>query len=226
MTEKQGNSLIYINHDIRNYIGAAISHTQLLSMQYPNLEGNPFTKAIVQSLNEATELSERVSTLAQACEDETYDDSDSKLTDYELNEEYFKSVDRSYDEFRTAYNIEINVSYELREGDYAIRLNLEELKALRHNLISNAHEAGASVINATYEMKEYCLVVTLRDNGRGMDQESLDKIILAQHGDGVVHGVGTKSILKTAKENGFFVSFSSEEGEGTCYRALCPYAKV
>lgn len=119
--------------------------------------------------------------------------------------------------------MEIKVSYKIREGDYAIRLNLEELKALRHNLISNAHDAGATVINACYEMKEYCLVVTLSDNGQGMDQESLDKIILAQHGDGVVHGVGTRSILNTAKDNGFFVSFSSGEGQGTTYRALCPY---
>lgn len=193
MGHKDDDSLLYINHDIRNYIGAAISHTQLLTMQHPSLENSPYTSAIVESLNEATELSEKASKLVRNKHGEQeLVDSQPDLKTYLLDEAYFSGVDASYEPLRKTYSMEVNVSCAIRKGNYAIRLNLEALKALRHNLISNAHDAGATIVNAQYEMKEYCLVVTLTDNGKGMNQESLDKIILAQHGDGILHGVGTK----------------------------------
>ena len=145
---------------------------------------------------------------------------------FSLNNEYFEAVKASYKKIGRMYPIQFNVSFEIRNGNYFIKLNQGALKALRENLISNSVNAGATKIDAHYEMREYCLVVTLRDNGHGMDQEEIDKIFLSQHGDGLIHGVGTRSILKTAEDNGFFISYTSDKESGTTYRALCPYAKV
>ena len=37
MTNKSNPNILYLNNDLRNNIGAAISHIQLLTMEYPEL---------------------------------------------------------------------------------------------------------------------------------------------------------------------------------------------
>lgn len=54
-------NLQYINHDMRNYIGAAISHFQLLVSDYPELKGNENIDFAVESLMQAISLSQDIS---------------------------------------------------------------------------------------------------------------------------------------------------------------------
>lgn len=100
------------------------------------------------------------------------------------------------------------------------------MNSVRENIINNAIKAGATKLDVQYEMKEYCFVITFHDNGSGMTQEDIDKLMLKKHGDGIIHGLGTKSILNTVGEHGFFVTYSSEKGHGTTIRILCPYRNV
>ena len=64
---------------------------------------------------------------------------------------------------------------------------------------------------------------TFTDNGKGMSQEELDKTILFKHGDGKVHGIGTRSIVEGASKHGYSISYSSIEGQSTTIRTLVPY---
>jgi hypothetical protein len=79
----------------------------------------------------------------------------------------------------------INDSIDRYRLSDSVKLYMNALQALRENLFSNTVNAGATITDAHYEMREYCLVVTIIDNGHGMYQGQLDKIILSQHGDGV-----------------------------------------
>jgi len=220
-------NILFLNHDLRNNVGAAISHAQLLTIDNPELEGEENITAIVENLKKAILLTEEISfSMSNEKGEESVSENGPLLTTFPLNNEYFESIKASYKEFSRMYPIQFNISFEIRNGSYFIKLNLDALNALRENLINNSVKAGATIIDVHYEMREYSLVVTLKDNGQGMDQEAIDKITLSQHGDGLIHGVGTKIILKTAEENGFFISYTSDNESGTTYRALCPYEKV
>lgn len=59
-----------------------------------------------------------------------------------------------------------------------------------------------------------------------MSSEDVDKIMLSQFGDGLSHGVGTKSILINAAEHDVPLTYISTEGEGTTIKILIPYVKV
>lgn len=220
-------NILFLNHDLRNNVGAAISHAQLLTIDNPELEGEENITAIVENLKKAILLTEKISlSISDEEDEESVSENGPLLTLLPLNNEYFESVKASYKKLSRMYPIQFNITSEIRNGSYFIKLYLDTLNALRENLISNSVKAGATIIDVRYEMREYSLVVTLKDNGHGMDQEAIDKITLSQHGDGLIHGVGTKSILKTAEDNGFFISYTSDNESGTTYRALCPYAKV
>lgn len=226
MEGSNSSSILFLNHDIRNYIGVAISHAQLLTRQNPLLANEAHITAITDSLKQAILLSEQLASKGKletqngAC---SYNKSE--LTLFSLNEDYYKKINASYQKFGRIFPINFNLTYTIRHGDYFVRLDMEALKALRLNLIHNAVKSGATRIDASYEMKDYGFVVTLRDNGSGMDQEVIDQIILSQYGESTIEGLGTKRIFKTAHDSGFFVSFTSEKRKGTTYRAVCPYVK-
>jgi sensor histidine kinase regulating citrate/malate metabolism len=131
------------------------------------------------------------------------------------------------DSLRKIYpSIDINQSYLPLAEDRHIQIHTKSFNQAMGNIIGNAVNAGASRIDVHTVMREYCLVVTIHDNGRGMSSEDVDRIMLSQFGDGQSHGVGTKSILITAAEHDFPLTYTSTEGEGTTIKILIPYVKA
>ena len=61
VSKKNDPDVLFLNHDLRNNIGAAISHAQLLTMTNPALEGEKNITAIVESLRQAILLTEKIS---------------------------------------------------------------------------------------------------------------------------------------------------------------------
>ena len=149
--------------------------------------------------------------------------SNTNLVSIRCDEHFVNKAKPAYEKLRNMFPIEINDSYSLIDEEKHIKANQVAISSLRENIISNAIKSGATKIDMHLEMKEYCLVVTYKDNGSGMSQEELDKIYLKQHGDGVIHGIGTKNILDTVSEgDGSYIHYSSEINKGTTIRIVIP----
>ena len=211
-------------HDVKNYIAAAISHLQLASVEHENIESNANIAASIDSLwlalNSAREI---------AVNDETGSpgESASEYILISVSEHVAKNSQPFIDSLRKIYPaIDINESYTPVEQEKYIEIHAKSFNQAIGNIISNAVGAGASSIDIHTVMRAYCLVITIHDNGRGMSSEDVDKIMLSQFGDGKSYGIGTKSILITAAEHDFPLTYTSVEGEGTTIKILMPYIKV
>lgn len=217
-------NLQFTNHDMRNYIGAAISYFQLLEIDYPELKGNKNIGYAVESLRQAISLSQDITNQHEDVKEA--DDSFPNLLTSPVKELITKYTKPSYKKYKKIYPIEINVSYTFLKEEKFAAINPVTVNRVRENIINNAIKAGATKLDAQYEMKKYCFVITFHDNGSGMTQDDIDKLMLKKHGDGIMHGIGTKSILSTVEEHGFFITYSSTKGHGTTIRILCPYRNV
>lgn len=221
MESKQTN-IAFINHDLRNNIGAAISHIQLLIMETPELEDNEDLAFAVEALKCAIELTYEISIICTA-DNQGTERSESDFEVFNIKNYWDSYSKKSYKELRKKHNIEINDKYITLDENKFCAINPIAMYSVRENLINNALKAGATKIDVYYEMRENYGVVSFHDNGRGMTQGDIDKIILAQHGDGVIHGVGTKIILTQIKEHGFYITYSSKNSKGTTARIIFPY---
>lgn len=218
-------NIAFISHDLRNNIGVAISSIQLLMIDTPELQDDESLELAVETLECAVELTREISIL---CDVNNYD-VENTASDFEVFnvKSYWDTYSKKgYEKLRKTYDLEINDKYITSAEDKFGAMNPVAMYSVKENIINNALKAGATKIDVLYEMKENYGVVSFDDNGRGMTQEEIDKIILAQHGDGVIHGVGTKIILTVIKEHGFYTTYSSIEGKGTTIRIIFPYTKV
>lgn len=214
----------FANHDIRNHIGVAISYLQLLTMENSSLQDNESIKAVVQGLNAAVILTE---TIADNLPKNNHsNEKHSELIAASVRDQISNHTKPDYQKMKGMYPLDIEDSYDLLDEDKFIAINPLTLSRLRANIIKNAVDANAKKLSAHYEMKEYCIVVSFIDDGDGMTQDEMDKLMLSQHGDGKIHGIGTKFILETAKSHGFLASYSSKVGQGTTVRILCPYVNA
>lgn len=219
MTEER--DILALNHDVNNQLGVAMGNFEIMLLKNPALQESDHAKRIEKGLARARDLSHE---LAQ-----TYLDIDkTELTDKDfmlvsVQEHLVNNSQPAYDKLMEVYNISIILQVTLLDTPKQAYLNPVELIRLRENIVSNALAAGASELVVKVEMKPTYLVATFIDNGKGMTQEELDKILLFQHGDGILHGVGTRSIVEGASKHGYSISYSSIIGQGTTIRTLVPY---
>ena len=61
MIQKNNPDIQFQSHDIRNYVGAAISHAKLLTENSPKLENEMNITALVKNLEQVLLLTEKVS---------------------------------------------------------------------------------------------------------------------------------------------------------------------
>jgi signal transduction histidine kinase len=211
-------------HDIKNYIGAAISRLQMVSIEHEGLEDNVNIAASIDALWFALDLAREIAVNDKASRPVG---SSSEYITMSVTEHVVTNTKPFIDELRKIYSaIAINDAYQPNKEDKYISINAKSFNQAMGNIIGNAVNAGASVIDIHTVMRTYCLVITIHDNGSGMSSEEVDKIMLSQFGDGKSCGIGTKSILITAAEHDFPLTYSSVEGEGTTIRILIPYIKA
>lgn len=223
MKETISETLI-LNHDLRNNTGAAISHLQLLVMENPSLEKNENIAAAIENLNHSIKISNDMSAkLGNSSEPGNPEDN---LALISCHKHFFKKAKPAYEKLKKMYPIKIRDSYVTIEDDKYVAANQAAISSLRENIINNAINSGATELEVSLEMKEYCLVVIFKDNGCGMSQEEVDKIHMKKHGNGILHGLGTSSILNTIEEgDGAYINFESKINEGTTIRIIIPYAE-
>lgn len=217
-------NLSFTIHDVKNYIGAAISHLQLATVENDDLEGDRNIAASIDALWLGIKSAREIAVNAKPSS------SDKSSVEYILTsvKEHITTNTAPYIEsLRNIYpKIEINNAYNAKKEEKYIEVNPKSFNQALGNIIGNAVEAGASVIDIHFVMRAYCLVITIHDNGSGMSSEEIDKIMLSQFGDGLIDGIGTKSILVTAAEHDFPITYTSVEGEGTTIKMLIPYVTV
>ena len=217
-------NISFINHDLKNYIGVALAHIQLLTMDSPSLIKDKDIIAIVESLNSAIELSEEI---AMNSDSEITLTKGKNLVSIDVRAHLRDNVKPRFDGFKKMHNnISIIDTYEILDIEKYLAINPVTLKRTSENIISNAINAGATALNVSYEMKNDYLIVTFKDNGKGMSQDELDNFVTLLLGDGKIHGLGSKILFNTADEHGFYLSCNSEVGIGTTIRALCPYVNA
>lgn len=215
---------LVVNHDLRNNIGAAISHLQLLILNNPELEENSDIQFAIENLNQSINISKNISSKLHSSSESN--SPESNLTVISCQNHLFKNAKPAYEKLKKMYSIKINDSYKTIKDEKFVAANQAAISSLRENIINNAINSGATELDVSIEMKEYCLVVTFKDNGKGMSQEEIDKIHMKKHGDGVIHGIGTSSIINTVEEgDGAYINFESNKNEGTRIRIIVPYTE-
>lgn len=215
------DDILFLNHDVNNHLGIALGYFELLIQKSPELQESEHAKRVNKGLLRAKDLS---SELAQAIKDSSKTQSNnSDFVLIPIQEHFLKNAKPAYDKLMDIYNIQINLQITMIDEPKKSYLNPVELVRLRENIISNAIAAGATELDVHLEMKDSYLVATFTDNGKGMNQDELDKTILFQHGDGKVHGIGTRCIVEGANKYGYSISYSSIIGKGTTIRTLVPY---
>lgn len=217
-----------INHDCKNYIGVAMSHLELLTFENNEMIGNENIECALEALDRTLELSNEIAINSnkQIKNNQKTECSKVSLITVDVNQHLEEKTKPIYEKLRKRFHIKINDTYKTIGKHKYIAINHRLMMSFRENIISNAINAGASKIDIHHEMKENYGVVTYRDNGKGMSQDELDKLPLLLHGDGEIHGLGMMSIFNTAKEIGFYVSYSSIPGKGATVRIVYPYVEV
>ncbi len=219
------SDIAFINHNLRNNIGVAISYLQLMTIDSPDLDNNDLFKFALENLNHSIELTETISVKCKANKADLTKHNP-ELTIVPLKEYLENQAKPWFDKMRKMYDIEIIDTYKMLDEEKYIIVDANANHLARENIINNAVKAGATLLTVSYVMKEAYGEVNFKDNGRGMTQEDIDKILLSIHGDGVVHGLGTKAILNIAKSQGFYITYNSTLGEGTNVRVITPYINV
>lgn len=213
--------LLFLNHDVNNQLGVIMGNFEMLQMKTPDLQDSIHTERINNGLLRARELSAELGQSLQDSSNGSHEKKDFVLI--AVQEHFIKTSKPAYDKLMEIYNIEITLDISMIDEPKQAYLNPVELIRLRENIISNALAAGATQLHVSLIMKETYLVATFSDNGKGMSQDTLDKILLFQLGDGKVHGIGSRSIVEGANKHGYSITYSSEEGKGTTIRTLVPY---
>jgi len=214
-------NLLFLNHDVNNHLGIALGYFELLIQQNPELQHNSYTSHVTKGLLRARDLSHEIAQTYHSSNKAEQDQKDFVLIS--VQEHFLNNSKPAYDQLMEIYNIKINLQVTMIDEPKCAYLNPVELVRLRENIVSNSIAADATELDVHLEMKETYLVATFTDNGKGMNQEELDKIILFQHGDGKLHGMGSRSIVEGASKHGYSISYSSIKGKSTTIRTLVPY---
>jgi hypothetical protein len=88
------------------------------------------------------------------------------------------------------------------------------------DLTQNSVEAGAAVITLRVDESDSSLSFEIRDNGKGMSPQLLERVKDPFYTDGIKHparkvGLGIPFLIQTASETGGSWNIVSKEGEGT-----------
>lgn len=198
----QGSTdLAFKVHDLRNSIGGALSFLDLLTIENEELASQEYIVAAIEGLNHAIEASKEISiSIETDCQERPNNnkkgnENDDSLVATSVFTQLKEYMPKEYERLNKKHPIDITYSCTLGSEDKYFAINQSKISSLRENIISNAINAGATEIRAHYEMKEYCFIVIFTDNGSGMSEDEVNKLLLKQLGDGKVHGLGTRAIL-------------------------------
>ncbi len=220
--DKKNQSLQRINADLDNFVHTA-SHDLLgplssiqLSIDVMNEikitdpQVDKFLHVINSSMKKFYTLISDISTIAKVENDMQH----MEMVDIE---EITGNIEWSLEDKINAANAVINKNLEVKE----ILFSKKNLRSILYNLISNAikfRSNKAPVINIRTTREQEGLVLSVEDNGIGMDKEAIHTIFqmygrLNQMVEG--HGIGLYLAKKIVDASGGYIMVESEPGKGS-----------
>ncbi|HPO95766.1 MAG TPA: HAMP domain-containing sensor histidine kinase [Elusimicrobiales bacterium] len=124
-------------------------------------------------------------------------------------------------------NPRINIQLEVSKFDCEFIFNKEELKRIISNLLNNSMEAKAESIKIKVFDDKDNIVISVEDNGRGMESEIVKKVGEKgfTYGKTEGNGLGIWSAKKTIEKYGGFLEIKSELRKGSIVSIKIPFKK-
>jgi PAS domain S-box-containing protein len=190
-----------VSHDLKNYITIIQSYANFLLLKKEGAKEN--TQRIIDTTKKMEEFVTRQLELADAGK--------------EIGELEEINLNKLIDEVRKIYAIEMH-----REELPKIKGDPRQLREVFHNLIDNAIKHGeADEIEISSEKKKDSYIIYVKDNGRGISKEEIDKIFdMGYSKTGT--GFGLTIVKKIVEAHGGSISVRSEEGKGTIFEIVFP----
>jgi len=190
-----------VSHDLKNYIGIIRNSAQfsLLKKEYAEKNNQriiDMTKKMKDFVNRQLELADAGKAIGE-------------LEEIDLN--------KMIDEVEKAHSIEIH-----REELSMIKGDPQKLKEAFHNLIHNAIKHGkADRIEISSKKKKDSCIICVKDNGKGISEEDIDKIFdMGYSKTGT--GFGLTIVKKIIEAHDGSISVKSKEGKGTTFEIVLP----
>ncbi len=139
-----------------------------------------------------------------------------------MNNTLHKAADRIY-----LSGIRVNRKY---KGRYPVLADKEKLEIALLNLLVNASEAitpGQGIIDIQIQEHNSDFILTITDNGHGMDQDQIDHLFEAfftKKDTGM--GIGMSSVKNILEEHDAKIKVSSEMNKGSCFRIFFHNVKM
>jgi len=125
---------------------------------------------------------------------------------------------------------DIRVSVELASEPAAVALDASVFEQIIVNLLTNARDAtlGGGEVNVRSTLERGCLVLTVKDNGAGMDpstrQQIFEPFFTTKQRGGT--GLGLAIVFGAVQSAGGTISVDSEPGRGSTFTLSLPLAAV
>ncbi len=220
-----------VAHDFNNMLGSIMGYTEL-TLSEMSLD-NPFRnnlRNILEATRRSADLTRQLLTFAR------------KQTIapvvFDLNE----SIESVLKMIRRLIGENIELAWHPGTHHCSVRMDPTQLDQILVNLCVNAKDAIADIGKITIETdtvsfdKDYCEIhtyfkpgryamLTVSDNGSGMDKETMEHIFepfYTTKGLGKGTGLGLATIYGIVKQNNGFINVYSEPGKGTTFRVYIP----
>ncbi len=133
---------------------------------------------------------------------------------------FLKEIEEFY---KTGFkNTDKKVIVEIKEN-FRIDLDLSKFKGVIINLVQNAFEAGASVVEIKAEKSENFGLIKIKDNGKGMSEEEKERafdLYFTTKSDG--SGLGLPYVQRIVSIHGGFIKIETEKGKGSEFTIYLP----
>ncbi len=126
----------------------------------------------------------------------------------------------------------------LRYEDFLFKMDIEEqvkkcriMKFMVQPFIENSFLHGFEEIDSSMKIcvsvkeESRFLMVSIRDNGNGMDQKTIEEILQCRRKGRGVNGIGIRNVIERIEKNygpPYGIEIESQIGKGTCIRLLLP----
>ncbi len=190
-----------VSHNLKNYITIIQSYAKFLLLKKEGAKEN--TQKIIDVTKKMNEFVTRQLELADAGR--------------AIGEPKKVDLNTVVDEIGKMYSIEIHP-----EDLPTITGDPRRLREIFNNLIDNAiKHGGADRIEISSEKKKNSYVICVKDNGRGIPKEDIDKIFDIWYSK-TGTGFGLTIVKKIVEAHGGSISVKLKEGKGTIFEIVLP----
>lgn len=214
----QGEIARTFAHELRNPLASIGMVGEVLNHKLHDKELQKYFDILKRSTQTLNDL---VSTLLNASNYSPAVLKEEDLTEI-MNNTVHKAADRIY-----LTGIQVNKNY---NGRYPVMADKEKLEIALLNLLVNSSEAitpGRGIIDIEIQEHNSDFILTITDNGHGMDQEQIDHLFEAfftKKDTGM--GIGMSSVKNILEEHDAQITVSSEINKGSCFKIFFNNAKM